>query len=159
MSCYVMSAVCCVFCSVDPFTKKDWYDVKAPSMFNTRNIGKTIVTRTIGTSLWCLIFLYQLSGNIFSLLRHYICIDYTFWCVSHCLGNNFLLHFDNLILLSLLRILNLVILCVWAYLVFATFALSPFVRILPIIGASQTTSRQFINCSTGCLWNDVSSSS
>lgn len=36
---------------VDPFTKKDWYDVKAPSMFNTRNIGKTIVTRTIGTKI------------------------------------------------------------------------------------------------------------
>jgi small subunit ribosomal protein S3Ae len=36
---------------VDPFTKKDWYDVKAPSMFNTRNLGKTIVTRTIGTKI------------------------------------------------------------------------------------------------------------
>jgi len=41
----------CFISRVDPFTKKDWYDVKAPSMFNTRNIGKTIVTRTIGTSL------------------------------------------------------------------------------------------------------------
>ena len=36
---------------VDPFSKKDWYDVKAPSMFNNRNIGKTIVTRTIGTKI------------------------------------------------------------------------------------------------------------
>ena len=36
--------------SVDPFTKKDWYDVKAPSMFNIRQIGKTLVTRTQGTS-------------------------------------------------------------------------------------------------------------
>ena len=35
---------------VDPFSKKDWYDVKAPSMFNIRQIGKTLVTRTIGTS-------------------------------------------------------------------------------------------------------------
>ncbi|XP_032155831.1 uncharacterized protein LOC116565988 [Sapajus apella] len=24
---------------VDPFSKKDWYDVKAPTMFNIRNIG------------------------------------------------------------------------------------------------------------------------
>lgn len=36
---------------VDPFTKKDWYDVKAPSMFKTRQIGKTLVTRTIGTKI------------------------------------------------------------------------------------------------------------
>ncbi|TKC36902.1 hypothetical protein EI555_015028, partial [Monodon monoceros] len=27
---------------VDPFSKKDWYDVKAPAMFNIRNIGKTL---------------------------------------------------------------------------------------------------------------------
>ena len=31
---------------VDPFSKKDWYDVKAPAMFNIRNIGKTLVTKT-----------------------------------------------------------------------------------------------------------------
>lgn len=39
-----------LYSSVDPFTKKDWYDVKAPSMFNIRQIGKTLVTRTQGTS-------------------------------------------------------------------------------------------------------------
>lgn len=38
------------FFSVDPFSKKDWYDVKAPAMFNIRNLGKTLVTRTQGTS-------------------------------------------------------------------------------------------------------------
>lgn len=36
---------------IDPFTRKDWYDVKAPSMFNIRQIGKTLVTRTIGTKI------------------------------------------------------------------------------------------------------------
>uniref|UniRef100_A0A8C6LRB5 Small ribosomal subunit protein eS1 n=1 Tax=Nothobranchius furzeri TaxID=105023 RepID=A0A8C6LRB5_NOTFU len=36
---------------VDPFSKKDWYDVKAPAMFNIRNIGKTLVTRTQGTRI------------------------------------------------------------------------------------------------------------
>lgn len=38
-------------CSVDPFSKKDWYDVKAPSMFAVRNVGKTLVTRTQGTKV------------------------------------------------------------------------------------------------------------
>ncbi|XP_017723005.1 PREDICTED: 40S ribosomal protein S3a-like [Rhinopithecus bieti] len=36
---------------VDPFSKKDWYDVKAPDMFNIRNIGKTLITRTQGTKI------------------------------------------------------------------------------------------------------------
>ena len=36
---------------VDPFSKKDWYDVKAPCMFNKRQIAKTLVTRTIGTKI------------------------------------------------------------------------------------------------------------
>lgn len=36
---------------VDPFTRKDWYDVKAPSMFAVRQIGKTLVNRTQGTRI------------------------------------------------------------------------------------------------------------
>ncbi|CRK97677.1 CLUMA_CG011057, isoform A [Clunio marinus] len=36
---------------VDPFTRKDWYDVKAPSMFATRQVGKTLVNRTQGTKI------------------------------------------------------------------------------------------------------------
>jgi len=36
---------------IDPFTKKDWYDVKAPSTFTVRQIGKTLVNRTQGTKI------------------------------------------------------------------------------------------------------------
>ncbi|KAM5279721.1 LOW QUALITY PROTEIN: small ribosomal subunit protein eS1-like [Ctenodactylus gundi] len=36
---------------VDPFSKKDWYDVKATSMLNVRNTGKTLVTRTQGSKI------------------------------------------------------------------------------------------------------------
>jgi small subunit ribosomal protein S3Ae len=40
-----------LLCSVDPFSKKDWYDIKAPSTFNQRSLGKTLVTRTQGTKI------------------------------------------------------------------------------------------------------------
>lgn len=36
---------------VDPFTKKEWYDIRAPMMFNTRSVGKTPVNRTAGTKI------------------------------------------------------------------------------------------------------------
>ncbi|ELW69898.1 40S ribosomal protein S3a [Tupaia chinensis] len=36
---------------VDPFSEKDWYDMKAPARFDIRNIGKTLVTRTQGTKI------------------------------------------------------------------------------------------------------------
>jgi len=32
----------------DPFAKKDWYSVKAPSTFAVRDVGKTLVNRTTG---------------------------------------------------------------------------------------------------------------
>jgi len=38
------------YLSADPFSKKDWYDIKAPANFETRTIGRTLVTRTTGTS-------------------------------------------------------------------------------------------------------------
>jgi len=36
---------------VDPFARKDWYDVRAPLGFTERDIGKTPVTKTIGTKI------------------------------------------------------------------------------------------------------------
>jgi len=36
---------------INPFSRKDWYDVKAPAQFVTRQIGKTPVTRTTGTKI------------------------------------------------------------------------------------------------------------
>jgi len=36
---------------VDPFSKKEWYDVKAPNAFDIRQVGKTVVTKTVGTKV------------------------------------------------------------------------------------------------------------
>mmetsp|Transcript_27057 Transcript_27057/g.26117 ORF Transcript_27057/g.26117 Transcript_27057/m.26117 type:complete len:258 (+) Transcript_27057:34-807(+) len=36
---------------VDPMSKKDWYDVKAPSYFKERQVCKTCVSRTAGTKI------------------------------------------------------------------------------------------------------------
>jgi len=36
---------------IDPFSKKDWYEVKAPAIFPHRNIGKTLCSRTQGTRI------------------------------------------------------------------------------------------------------------
>jgi len=35
----------------DPFLKKEWYDIKAPSIFAQRNCGKTLVTKSAGTKI------------------------------------------------------------------------------------------------------------
>lgn len=49
----------------DPYAKKDWYDIKAPSVFGVRNVGKTLVTRTQGTKV---IICFSLS---FKNIYHY----------------------------------------------------------------------------------------
>jgi len=36
---------------VDPFTRKEWYDIKTPMQFNVRNAGKTMVTKSQGMKL------------------------------------------------------------------------------------------------------------
>jgi small subunit ribosomal protein S3Ae len=35
----------------DPFLKKEWYDIKAPSVFSVRNCGKTLISKTAGTKI------------------------------------------------------------------------------------------------------------
>ncbi|CAD5220701.1 unnamed protein product [Bursaphelenchus xylophilus] len=37
--------------AADPFSRKEWYDVKAPAQFTNRDVGKTIVNRTQGTRI------------------------------------------------------------------------------------------------------------
>jgi len=37
--------------ATDPFLRKELYDIKAPSMFSTKNAGKTIISRTAGTKI------------------------------------------------------------------------------------------------------------
>ncbi|CRK48343.1 hypothetical protein BN1723_007985, partial [Verticillium longisporum] len=34
--------------TVDPFSRKDWYQIKAPAPFAVRDVGKTLVNRTTG---------------------------------------------------------------------------------------------------------------
>ena len=33
---------------VDPFTKKEWYDIKAPTTFEHRDVGKTLINKSTG---------------------------------------------------------------------------------------------------------------
>ncbi|KAG8382861.1 hypothetical protein BUALT_Bualt05G0123300 [Buddleja alternifolia] len=54
-------------------TATDWYDVKAPSIFNTRNVGKTLVTRTQGTkaalcTIWIIKKVLDLAENFINLV-------------------------------------------------------------------------------------------
>jgi small subunit ribosomal protein S3Ae len=34
--------------TIDPFQRKEWYDIKAPSFFEVRNVGKTLVNKSQG---------------------------------------------------------------------------------------------------------------
>jgi small subunit ribosomal protein S3Ae len=36
--------------AVDAFARKDWYSIKAPSYFEKKDVGKTLVNRTAGLS-------------------------------------------------------------------------------------------------------------
>jgi len=48
---------------VDPYTKKEWYDIKAPNIFDVRQAGKTLVTRTTGLRIAS----EALKGRVFEL--------------------------------------------------------------------------------------------
>lgn len=48
---------------VDPFTKKEWYNLIAPAIFSNRNCGKTLITKTIGTKIAS----EGLKGRVFEL--------------------------------------------------------------------------------------------
>jgi len=47
----------------NPFLKKEWYDIKAPSVFTQRQCGKTLVSRTQGTKIAS----EQLKGRVLEL--------------------------------------------------------------------------------------------
>jgi len=36
---------------IDPFSKKEWYEVRAPNIFPVKNVGRTIATKTTGTKV------------------------------------------------------------------------------------------------------------
>jgi len=36
---------------IDPFTRKEWYDIKAPTTFTQTQVGKTTVNKTAGTKI------------------------------------------------------------------------------------------------------------
>jgi hypothetical protein len=43
---------------VDPMAKKDWYDVKVPTIFDKTDIGKTFVNQTAGKGTADNVFLF-----------------------------------------------------------------------------------------------------
>jgi len=49
LSCFSFSSK--IIYSVDPFLKKEWYKLIAPSIFKVKDCGKTIITKTQGTKI------------------------------------------------------------------------------------------------------------
>jgi len=48
---------------IDPFTKKEWYDIRAPSQFAVRNCGKTpVVSAAIERETECLLACFAGCG-------------------------------------------------------------------------------------------------
>jgi len=36
---------------IDPLSRKEWFDFKAPNPFSAKSFGKTLVTKTFGTKI------------------------------------------------------------------------------------------------------------
>lgn len=49
--------------AVDPFTRKEWYDIKVPALFDNRVAGKTPVNKTAGTKVSS----EMLKGRVFEI--------------------------------------------------------------------------------------------
>jgi len=82
----------------DPFLKKEWYDIKAPCMFQQRNCGKTLVSKTQGTKIAS----EQLKGRVLELNLADLNVDddQSFkkikLCVEEIQGRNCLTDFHGL---------------------------------------------------------------
>jgi hypothetical protein len=73
----ILICYCCVFVfyRADPFSKKDWYDIKAPSVFSVKNVGKTLVTRTQGTKVCVYTFDFMNTSLFFVVLKIMVCFN------------------------------------------------------------------------------------
>ena len=58
--------------ATDPFSRKDLYTIKAPTIFTTRKCGKTIITRTSGTSKFFYLNLRACTCTNFNFLNIFI---------------------------------------------------------------------------------------
>lgn len=64
----------CGYYRADPFAKKDWYDIKAPSVFTVKNVGKTLVTRTQGTKVSSFFFYLFVGFYYYCLTDLMLCL-------------------------------------------------------------------------------------
>ena len=71
---YVYIFCACGYYRADPFAKKDWYDIKAPSVFTVKNVGKTLVTRTQGTKVSSFYFYLFVGFYYYCLIDLMLCL-------------------------------------------------------------------------------------
>lgn len=64
-----------LICRADPFAKKDWYDIKAPNLFQVRQVGKTLVTRTQGTKVCMYVSECKCVLICIYLYKMYVCVS------------------------------------------------------------------------------------
>lgn len=74
-------------CRTDPFAKKDWYDIKAPNVFEHKNVGKTLVSRTQGTKVYlsiCILFHFLAISRFDEYFVFGLCLIYDMLCAFIC---------------------------------------------------------------------------